>query len=263
MGELIPIMVQSSTAKNPIQAAEITVAVLQGLKEIDGGGVTELADHLGMSKSRVHNYLATLRQEEYVVKEGATYDVGLRLVGLGTYARHQQEIYQVAKPELERLAEETDELVNLLVEEYGKGIYLHREQGENAVEVDSYTGHQVYLHNTALGKAILAELSQDRVEEIIDQHGLPTSTENTITNRENLFERLEHVREQGFAFDDEERLPGLRCVARAITDHDGEVHGAISVSGPSSRMQGERYREEIPQKLDEVTNIVSLNMSYS
>lgn len=256
-------MAQSNTAENPIQAAEITVAVLQGLKEINGGGVTELADHLGMSKSRVHNYLATLRQEEYVVKEGTTYDVGLRLVGLGTYARHQQEIYEVAKPELEALAEETSDLVNLLVEEYGKGVYLHREQGENAVEVDSYTGHRVHLHNTALGKAILAELPRERVEEIIDKHGLPATTENTITDREELYERLEQIREQGVAFDDEERLPGLRCVARAITDNVGEVHGAISVSSPSSRMQGSRYREEIPQKLEEVTNIVSLNMSYS
>lgn len=256
-------MTQSNTAENPIQAAQITVAVLRGLKELNGAGVTELADHLGMSKSRVHNYLATLQQEEYVVKEGTTYDVGLRLVGLGTYARHQQEIYEVAKPELQSLAEETGELVNLLVEEYGKGIYLVREQGENAVEVDSYTGHRVHLHNTALGKAILAELPGERVENVIDEHDLPATTGNTITDREQLLERLDDVRERGVAFDDEERLPGLRCVARAITDNDGEVHGAISVSGPSSRMQGERYREEIPQKLVEASNIVSLNMSYA
>ena len=256
-------MVQENAAKNPIQAAEITVAVLRGLKEINGGGVTELADHLGMSKSRVHNYLTTLRQEEYVVKEGTNYDIGLRLVGLGTYARHQQEIHQVAKPELEDLAEETGDLVNLLIEEYGKGIYLHREQGESAVEVDSYTGHRVHLHNTALGKAILAELPHERVEEIINQHGLPATTENTITERDELFDRLDQVREQGVAFDDEERLPGLRCVAHAVTDNDGKVHGAISVSGPSSRMQGDRYEEDIPQKLEEATNIVSLNMSYS
>jgi len=253
----------TNQAQNPIQAAEITVAVLQGLKEIDGGGVTELADHLGMSKSRVHNYLTTLQQEEYVVKEGTTYDLGLRVVGLGTYARHSQEIYEVAKPELEELAAETGDLVNLLVEEYGMGIYLHREQGENAVEVDAYTGHRVHLHNTALGKAIMAELSRDRVEAIVDRHGLPATTENTITDRAALYERLDDVTERGVAFDDEERLPGLRCVARAVTDNEEEVHGAISVSGPSSRMQGDRYHEEVPQKLEEAANIVSLNMSYS
>jgi DNA-binding IclR family transcriptional regulator len=256
-------MPEPNRARNPIQAAEITVSVLQGLKEIDGGGVTELADHLGMSKSRVHNYLATLKQEEYVVKDGTTYDLGLRLVGLGTYARHGQEIYEVAEPQLEDLAVETGDLVNLLVEEYGMGIYLHREQGENAVEVDSYTGHRVHLHNTALGKAILAAFPRGRVDEIVDRHGLPATTENTVTDRETLYERLDVIGQRGVAFDDEERLPGLRCVAVAVTDNDGEVHGAISVSGPSSRMQGNRYRETIPQKLEEAANIVSLNMSYS
>lgn len=63
--------------------------------------------------------------------------------------------------------------------------------------------------------------------------------------------------------DDEERLPGLRCVACAITDNNDEVHGAISVSGPSSRMKRSRFTEEISQEIEEVTNIVSLNMSYS
>jgi DNA-binding IclR family transcriptional regulator len=256
-------MSKPNTAQNPIQAAEVTVAVLQGLKQIEGGGVTELADHLGISKSRVHNYLSTLRQEGYVVKEGTTYDIGLRVIGLGTYARHQQEIYDIAKPEMEALAEETGDLVNLLVEEYGKGIYLHREQGANAVEVDSYTGHRVHLHNTALGKAILAELPREDVEDILDQHGLPATTDKTITDRATLFERLEDITERGVAFDDEERLPGLRCVARAVTDNDSEVHGALSVSGPSSRMQGDRFREEIPQKLKEATNVISLNLSYS
>lgn len=253
----------TNEAQNPIQAAEITVSVLQGLKEIDGGGVTDLADHLGMSKSRVHNYLTTLQQEEYVVKEGTTYDVGLRVVGLGTYARHRQEIYGVAKPELADLAAETGDLVNLLVEEYGMGVYLHRERGENAVEVDSYTGQRVHLHNTALGKAILAELPRERVEAILDRQGLPATTENTITDREDLYDRLAEIADRGVAFDDEERLPGLRCVASAITDNEGEVHGAISVSGPSSRMQGERYDAAIPQQLEEAANIVSLNMSYS
>lgn len=256
-------MAQQNRAQNPIKATEVTVAVLDGLKELNGAGVTELADHLGMSKSRVHNYLSTLRQEEYVVKEGTTYDVGLRLVGLGTYACHRKEIYTEAKAELEQLAEETGDLVNLLVEEHGRGVYLFREQGENAVKVDSYTGHRVHLHNTALGKSILAELPDDRVEEIIDRHGLPAATEKSITDRETLFEELAEIRERGVSFDDEERLPGLRCVACAVTDNDETVRGAISVSGPSSRMRGSRFREDLPQKLTEAANVVSLNLSYS
>jgi len=250
-------------ARHPIKATKLTFQVLQGLKELNGAGVTELADHLERSKSSVHNYLSTLREEEFVVKEGTTYDIGLRFLDLGSYARNKTELYSIAKPELDTLVDETEELVNLLVEEHGRGVYLYRGKGSKAVEVDSYIGHRVHLHNTALGKAILAEMPDSEVQAIIDRHGLPATSENTITDREELFDELETIREQGVAFDREERLPGLRCVACAVTDNRGNIAGSVSVSGPTSRMQGDRYSEEIPEKLEHTANVLSLNLSYA
>jgi DNA-binding IclR family transcriptional regulator len=250
-------------ASHPIKATKLTFEILQGLKELNGAGVTELADHLGRSKSSVHNYLSTLREEEFVVKDGTTYDIGLRFLDLGTYARNKTEVYSIAKPELDDLVEETGELVNLLVEEHGRGVYLYRGKGSNAVEVDSYTGHRVHLHNTALGKAILAEMTENEVRRIIDRHGLPATSENTITDEDELFDELERIREQGVAFDREERLPGLRCVACAVTDNRGNIAGSVSVSGPTSRMQGERFTETLPEKLNKISNILSLNITYS
>ena len=250
-------------AQHPIKATKITFEVLQGLKELNGAGVTELADHIDRSKSSVHNYLSTLREEEFVVKEGTTYDVGLRFLDLGTYARKKNELYSIAKPELDELVDQTGELVNLLVEEHGRGVYLYRGKGPKAVEVDSYTGHRVSLHNTALGKAILAEMEEEAVQSIIDRHGLPATSENTITDEEELFAELETVREEGVAFDREERLPGLRCVACAVTDSRGTIAGAVSVSGPTSRMKGERYSEEIPELLADTANVLSLNLTYA
>jgi DNA-binding IclR family transcriptional regulator len=256
-------MAERTGATNQIQATFVTFAVLEGLKELDGAGVTELARHLDMSKSNVHNYLSTLHEEEFVVKEGTTYDVGLRFMDLARYARQKQEIYDVAKPELDKLADETGELVNLLVEEHGRGVYLYRAEGEQSVEVDATIGHRVYLHNTGLGKAILAEMPDERVEEIVDRHGLPATTDRTVTDRDELFEKLDEVRDRGVAFDLQERLQGLNCVARAVTDDKNDVMGAISVSGPASRMDGDLLREELPQKLESITNIISLNLTYS
>ncbi len=122
--------------------------------------------------------------------------------------------------------------------------------GNNAIQIDTHTGEAVYLHNTALGKAILAHLPKERVEEIIDRHGLPSKTDRTITDKKELFETLEGVHERGIAFDDEERINGLRCVAVPILDN-GKTIGAISVSGPKSRMDNERFREGIPNKLSQ------------
>ncbi|SFR91539.1 transcriptional regulator, IclR family [Halomicrobium zhouii] len=250
------------SATNPVKSIEAMFTIVEALKELDGAGVTELADHLELPKSTIHNYLATLEQEEYVVKEGTTYRVGLRFLDLGAYARDQVEMFEVAKPELEHLASETGELANLLVEEHGKGSYLYRTRGEMAVQVKGHVGTRAPLHSTGLGKAILAHLPEERVEAIVDHHGMPASTPETITDRDELFDELKRIRDRGFAFDDEERLRGLRCVAAPILAND-DVVGAISVSGPTNRLRDTRYREELPQKLLEVQNVIELNVTYS
>jgi DNA-binding IclR family transcriptional regulator len=251
--------------QNPpaVKTAQTTLKILEALKQQNGATVTELTSAFDLSKSSIHNYLTTLEQDGYVIKEGDTYRIGLRLLNLGGYARHGEQIYDIAKDEVREIADETGELANLLVEEHGKGVYIYRAQGENAVRTDAYIGQRVHLHNTALGNAILAHLPHDRVNEILDQHGMPATTENTITDRDELFTRLERVREEDVAFDEETRLKGLRCVAVPIVNNNDKVEGAISVSGPASRFEGESFREELPEKLKRVANIIELNITYT
>lgn len=245
-----------------IKTTQTTFRILETIKNHDEATVSEIAEEFSLSQSSVHNYLKTLERDGYVVKEDSTYRLGLRLLDLGGHVRDKQQIFHSAKDEVTKLAEETGEMTNLLVEEHGRGIYLHRANGEQAVASDSYIGHRVHLHNTALGQAILAHLPRERVNEIVDRHGLPETTENTITDRELLFDQLERVREEGVAFDDEERLPGLRCVAKPIIDKDDKVEGAISISAPTSRFQGDRYRSDIPEKLERAVNVIELNINY-
>ncbi|MFC7068660.1 IclR family transcriptional regulator [Halobaculum lipolyticum] len=250
-------------AKNPIKSTENTFEIVEALKELNGAGVSELASHVELPRSTVHNYLSTLEQEEYVVNEDGRYRVGIRFLELGAHARTRRKIYEIAKPEVESLAEETGELANLLVEEHGRGTYLQRARGHQAVQVEAHVGTRVPLHSTALGKAILAYTPESRIDEIIEMHGIEPATPNTVTDRDTLFDRLETIRERGYAFDDEERLRGLRCVAAPILSNDQRVLGAISVSGPSHRIKGEYFRETIPNRLLEAVNVVELNVTYS
>jgi DNA-binding IclR family transcriptional regulator len=250
-------------AENKVKTAETTFEILEELKDQNGATVTELTDEFPLSQSSIHNYLSTLREKGYVVRKGNEYRIGLRFLEFGGQARYREQLYRVAKDEITELAEETGELANLLVEENGRGIYLHREKGEQAVQTDSYTGHRVHLHNTALGKAVLANLPRERVDEIIDQHGLPATTEHTITDRNELYDELKQIREEGIAFDDEARLNGLRCVAVPILNNDDDVEGAISLSGPTSRFQGEYFRSDIPARLEDAANVIELNITYT
>lgn len=251
-------------ANNPIGSVQKTIRIIEALRELDGAQVTRLADHLEMTKATIHNHLSTLEEEGFVVKkQDDRYQLGLRFFELGEYTKGRQEILQHAKPEVDTIAEETGEITTLMVEENGRGIYLYQGRGSHALSLDTQTGVRVYLHNCAPGKAVLAFLPRDRVEEILDQQGMPETTSNTITDRETLFEELEEIRETEIAFDREERADGVHCVAVPIRRNTGEVLGALSVAGPKSRLSGERFESEIPDLLVDSASVIGINTSYS
>lgn len=246
-----------------IQSTDTAFTIIEHLSETEDAGVTEIADAVGVSKSTAHNHLKTLEQREYVKKaDEDRYVLGYRFLTLGGKARQRSDLFSVAKPEINWLVEETGESSCVATEEYGHLVYLYQARGERAVTTDSHTGTRVLPHCTGLGKSMLAHYSEDRVEEIIDHQGLPELTENTITTREALYEELESIRETGYAFDDEERIDGWRCVAAPIKDGD-DVCGALSVSGPAKRFQGEWYHDDLPELVRRAVKVVEINLTYS
>jgi len=250
-------------AKNPIRTSEKTLAILEALKEHRGAGVTELADALGFTKGTVHHHLSTLAEHGYVAKRGGEYHLGMRLFEMGKFTRQQRDVYEVAQPEIDKLAEETGELANLMVEEHGYGYYLYIARGNQAIRLDTEIGTRQYLHASALGKAILAHVPEERVEEILDRHGLVQMTENTVTDRDEFWDILDEIAERGVAFDGEERAEGIRCVAAPITDKTESLIGAVSVSGPANRLKGERFRQKIPELVEETATVIGINVSYA
>lgn len=248
-------------SKNEIKSTKTALSLLEELKSRNTAGVTELAEALDLPKSTVFSHLNTLYKEEYVVREEGRYRLGYKFLEYGEQVRLNSELQTTARPLLESLAAETGELANLMVEEFGQGVYVDLVEGKNAVQVDTCKGKRVDLYCTALGKAILSQLPEERVEEIVDNHPLEPITPNTITDREELFKELDEVREQGYAFDDQERAEELRCIAAPIVSQ-GKVYGAISVSGPLPRMVGERYQSEIPEQLINAASVIGINLTY-
>ncbi|WP_114577099.1 IclR family transcriptional regulator [Saliphagus sp. LR7] len=249
--------------KHPVRTVDRTLEIVEIVQELDGAGVSEIAERVDIGKSAVHNHLNTLANREYLTKEGDEYHIGLSFLSLGVYARNRNGIYDAARHEVDKLAEETGELVNLLVEKNGMGIYLYQAKGENAVELDTYEGKRVLLHCTGLGKAILGFRPREEVEAIVDEYGLPAMTENTITDREEFLEELDEVRDRKYATDREERLTGLCCVAAPITDDQDRSIGAISVACPLHRIGDDRFYNELPDAVLGTANVIELAHNYS
>lgn len=246
-----------------IQSVEKACRIIRVLRDLDGAGVTEITNHVDMTKGSVHTYLSTLNQNDIVTESDGRYQLGLYLLDLGEYVKHRNQVYQSSQDPLDELAAETGELARLMVKEQGYGVYLAKSEGENAIETTVLPGQREYLHYTSQGKAILAQIPESEVREIIAEHGLPERTENTITDSDELFEELAEIRERGIAFSQSERTRGLRCVAAPIHAPNGEVVAAIGVCGPTSRIHGDWFREELPETVLDKANVIEINMQMT
>lgn len=254
---------EDDTTPRTLKTIERTVQLIEVLYERGGGRVTELSEELGLSPASVYNYLETLEQNRFVAKDGAQYRLSLRFLNIGGKVRHQHPTYKLAKSKVSQISRKTGERAQLMVEEHGRGIVICTETGENAVVTDTFVGKVSYLHASAAGKAILSQFDEASVAAVIDRWGLPKFTENTINTEEALVEELAEIRERGYAFNDEESIMGLRVVGVPIVDKNSTVLGALSVSGPTHRLKGDTYRQEIPEILLGAANEIELNITYS
>jgi len=246
-----------------IEASTRTLEIIEALGDLELASASEIAETVGLADSTAHYHLKTLESAGFIKSENGKYRLSMKLLNVGHKAVNHLDLYQVGKSKVDQLAEETKELCILMIEEHGYGYYIYENKGENAVDWDT-TGSQKYLHDNSLGKAVLAHLPEERVERIIDERGLPPATENTITDREALYDELAEIRERGVSYDLEEQLMGLRCVAAPIrypSDHrTPDIRGGISITGPANRLRGDYLREELATAVSDAANIVELEM---
>lgn len=245
-----------------VKSDETMLAVLAALRGAGGKGVTELAGELDVAKSTVHDHLSTMREHGFVVQRGDEYHLGMELFSYGQEVRTDAEVYRAARPVVDDLVAETGEMVWLLTPEQGRMMYLYGRAGETSVDVNTILGSWEYMHCTSGGKAILAHYDEDQVDEVVERHGLPARTANTISERDALAEELETVHEQGYALNLGEDLEGIRAVAVPLLYED-EIHGSIAVAGPAHRLSRERCEGEILDALRASNNDVELNLAYA
>lgn len=256
-------MSDKTASNNGLSSIERTFEIVEQIRQKESVGVTELAEDLNLAKSTIHSYLASLNNAGYVVNEGGSYRLSLRFLEQGGAVRHRSKLYQVAKHEVDQLAHETGEVANLGIEENGLRVLLYKSAERDAIHDNAPIGEFTEMHWTALGKAILAHLPKERVNNIIDMHALTRANEHTITSRDQLFEELENVREQGYSVEDQERRHGVLTVGAPIFDRTSDtVIASISVSGPKARLQGNTSIEELADQVKSAANVVELGYSH-
>ncbi|SEH17836.1 transcriptional regulator, IclR family [Natronorubrum sediminis] len=258
-------MIPEHTQDGPVRAIDRALSVLDVLREINGGTFTEIANQVDLPKSTLHNHLVTLERNHYIVKRDDEYHLGLQFLNFGEFVKRQRPGFEEAKPVVEELAESTGERVQFVAEEHGHSVYVHIAEGDRAVKSRTSVGQLggAQLHATAAGKSILAFLSDDRRDAVLDYWGMSKITDNTIQDREQLLDDLEEIRERRYAINREEHIDGLYAVGVPVIGPDETVIGAISISGPTHRMRGERLNSKLPEVLLGASNELELNINFS
>lgn len=246
-----------------VRATETSFEVVEEIAERGSAGVTELAEALDVSKSTIHSHLQTLKSLGYLVQEDGDYRLGLRFLTLGDLSRREHDLYHAARDEVDELVESLGERGQVMVEENARGIYVYQVKSDRGVQTDSHTGTTVDLHATAVGKCYLAHLPEETAAALIDRIDLHPLTASTIDDREELLAELAEIRERGYAFNDEERINGMRAVGAPILSDDADVLGALSISGPTTRLKGERYHEEVPEMVQQAARVIGIKATYS
>ncbi|WP_408960238.1 IclR family transcriptional regulator [Natrinema sp. 74] len=247
-----------------IKSDETLLEILETLHSHERATLTTLADEVGVSKSTVHRHLKTLCDQRFVTKEDAEYVLGLEFLRFGGAARERYSFHRQSKAIVQQVADQTGEFVGFLVEDQGIGTFLYCEMGTEGVPSEARVGQNLYLHQSASGKAILAHLPADRREELLDEHNLLARTESTITDREELRSELTEIRDRGYATAHEEYVNGLKAVAAPAFDPDDDtLLGSLVIAGPSHRLRGERFDSELPDLVQGAVKEFELTISYS
>jgi DNA-binding IclR family transcriptional regulator len=245
--------------KTGVETTTTSFEILSTLHRAQPATLTEVADLLDLPRSTVYYHLDTLHDLGFLMREDDQYILSLRFLELGESARQQLPIYEVGKPEVENLAAETDTNGYLMVEQNDVGVIAYLRK-ENDIHLGDSVGQPVHLTSTAMGKAFLSQLPEDRVVEIVDHHGLPEITSNTITNRGDLLAELETIRDRGYAVSKGEQVEGLYAIGAPVLGPEGEVYGAISISAPKQHMTDELLEETYPEKVLSTANVVELKL---
>jgi IclR family acetate operon transcriptional repressor len=219
-----------------VQSVDRALRLVEILVECPGDmGLNELALAASLPQGTTHRILQTLGIRGWVRRSPERrYALGTTLVRFGNAA--QRVLALTAEPYLRELVTLTGESANLAVLEGDHAVYLSQVPSPHRLRTFAEVGHRIPLHSTGVGKALLANLSDTQVDNILARTGLPARSVRTITDVEAMRHELAQIRERGVAIDDGEEDIGVRCLAMSVVDAHGSLPAAVSVSGPADRL---------------------------
>ena len=236
-----------------LSSVDSALSILNLFYEHEELGASEVGKRMGMSRSTAFRFMVTLERRGYVTKtSGGKYRLGLNLFSLGMVAYNRMELISLVHPYLVQMAEECGETCHVAILSDGVHVmFIDRALGTSSLKMDTAVGYTQIAHCTATGKAILAFQSERTIQQYLRSTSFPQITKNAIPDAGALLRKLDQVRLDGYASDEEEAEIGLTCYGMPLLDASGKAYAAISISGPTTRMMQRK-----DQHLERIANTV-------
>lgn len=227
------------------QSLEKALRLLKSLSDHDGLNLTELSDKARLPPSTTHRLLSTLSAHDLVAVDEISqkWSIGIEALRIGMAFQRRNKILLAGRPAMTDLMEATGETVNMAMLDAFQIVFVSQVECREPIRAFFGIGQRRAIHASGIGKALLAEMPAERIDECLRAMPLTRFTEATICDPAALHAELALTRERGWAIDNEEANPGMRCIAAAIFNEFGEASAGISLSGPSARLTPERLPE--------------------
>lgn len=226
--------------------------------------VVDITKRVGMTQSSVSRLLGTMVACGYLerVEETGCYQLGRQIITLSSVALNHSELRKQALPELFRLEQEYTVGANLAVLDRDRMYYLAHVDSRTSPRMYTMVGYTNPLHCTAIGKILLAAMSDGEIEAVLDRTGLPSFTYHTVTDRAVLTEQLDRVRCLGYATEYNEHALGSACIAAAIRDRSGRVVAGLSMSGKFRGQPLKDHETEVAAIVMDAAALISNKLGY-
>lgn len=250
-----------------VQAVNRALTLLEILAQEDSAiTISELSKKAQLKLTTTHRLLTTMMNRGFIEQDQVSlrYRLGIKTFEIGNAALNVNDLRAISRPYIKSLAQQTNETTNLAILDGAEVVYIDQLESTNIVIVKMFArvGSRGPAYCTGTGKVLLADLPEEELKKRLAKVEFIKFTEHTVTDINKLINVLDQIRVEGFALDFSERDEGVTCIAAPIRNFEKRVQAAISVSGPTQRMDRERINKEILPLVLEAAQQISERLGF-
>lgn|SRR5690625_566890 len=249
----------------PVQSVHRALSIIEYLgAHPKGAGLLDIAKDLSLPKSTCHRLLQTLINKNFVHQDINTehYILSMKIANISSNMIDSIDVRHVARPFIEKLSKDINEVVHLCVRENNYVVYIDKVESTRSLRMYSQIGKTAMLHCTGVGKMMIADLPEEEIIQLVSKEGLVKFTENTFTTIDDFLQEMRCIRQNGYSLDREEHETGIYCIAAPIKDYTNKTIAAFSISGPIERIKPAIEEGEYKNKILTTSKGISERLGY-